>query len=200
MSLFDRFTTYTIKPQSRQKSPGFGLCFKSRLTDIHETSGKMWAKFRARLSRILLSCGTCVKLGLWRVSPWASHSNNPKFQSKSKGWRETNKPHNNDKTGKDDLPENGVAIIFQTHFILVPLDLPTKLVLPLAIQLHSAMPNQGFLLFFLKRFYSFIWEKETDRGRARGRAEEDGQADSTQAQCKARSYNLEIMTLAKIKS
>lgn len=115
MSLFDRFSTYTIKPQSHQKSSGFGLCFKSRLTDIHETSGKTWAKFRARLRRILLSCGTCVKLsGFGWVSPWASHSNNPKFQSKIKGWRETSKPHNNDKAEKEDLLENGTAIIFQT--------------------------------------------------------------------------------------
>lgn len=47
------------------KSPevtSFGLCFKSRLTDIHETFGKTWAKFRARLGRILLSCGTRVQL------------------------------------------------------------------------------------------------------------------------------------------
>lgn len=153
MSLFDRFSTYTIKPQSHQKSSGFGLCFKSRLTDIHETSGKTWAKFQARLRRILLSWGTCVKpSGFGWVSPWASHSNNPKFQSKIKGWRETNKPHNNDKAGKEDLLENGTAIIFQTHFILVPLDSPKYLVLPSAIQLHSAMPNQGFLLLRGRKF------------------------------------------------
>lgn len=55
MSLFDRFYTYTAKPQSHLKSPGFGLCFKSRLADIYETFGKTWAKFRASLGGILLS-------------------------------------------------------------------------------------------------------------------------------------------------
>lgn len=45
MSLFDSFYTYTMKPQSHQKSPGFGLCFKSGLTDIHETFGKHGPSF-----------------------------------------------------------------------------------------------------------------------------------------------------------
>lgn len=45
-----------------------------------------WAKFRASLGRILLSCGTCVKLsGFGWVPPWVSHPNNPRFQSKIKG-------------------------------------------------------------------------------------------------------------------
>lgn len=62
MPLLDRISAYTVKLQSCQKSPSFGLCFKSRLTDIHETFGKTQAKFRARLDRVPLSCGTCVKL------------------------------------------------------------------------------------------------------------------------------------------
>lgn len=146
MSLFDRFYTSTGQPQSRQKSPGLGLCFKSRLTDIHETFGKTWAKFQARLGRILLSCGTYVKLsGFGEVSPWVSHSNKPKFQCKIKGQRETKKQKNPTKHTKNGLPKNLMAsIMFQTHFILWILQL--NLYCLLAIHFSSAMPNQAFLV------------------------------------------------------
>ena len=98
MPLFDRFYTSTGQPQSHQKSLDLGLGFKSRLSDIHETFGKTWAKFRARLDRILLSCGTCVKLsGFGYLSPWVSHSNKPKFQSKIKRQKKTKKTQQNRK-------------------------------------------------------------------------------------------------------
>ena len=126
MPLFDRFCTSTGQPQSHQKSLDLGLGFKSRLSDIHETFGKMWAKFRARLGRILLSCGTCVKLsGFGYLSPWVSHSNKPKFQSKIKRQKKTKKPN---RTGKKWLAQewNGLCHIPNTF---QPLDSATELLL-----------------------------------------------------------------------
>ena len=144
MPLFDRFYTSTGQPQSHQQSPGLGLCFKSRLSDIHETFGKTWAKFRARLGRILLSCGTCVKLsGFGYVSPWVSYSNKPKFQSKIKTQRETKKTQQNRKKMACSRMERPLS--HSKHISATGFCNWTSIAF-LAAHFSSAMPNQEFLV------------------------------------------------------
>lgn len=120
------------------KSPevtGFWIMFQNR-THWHSwnfwyNAGQVSSKAGPNTSFMWNLCGTQLALA-------GSHlefhiQTNPKFQSKIKGeGKQRNRPTNSatmTKPRKDGFLENRRAVIFQTHFILAPLDSATKLVL-----------------------------------------------------------------------
>lgn len=137
LSLFSRFYTNTIKPKVTRSHLALGYVSNSgSLTFMKPLATQ--AKFRARLGRTLLSCGSRVKLGgFGYISPEVSHSNSPEFQRKIKGWRETERKNKTKREKMACLGMEWSPTILQKDLILVPFNF-TAGVSPLAIYLHPA--------------------------------------------------------------
>lgn len=132
MSLLDRFYTHTTKPQSLQKSPGFGSCFKSRLTDIHETFGKPGPSFEQGLVKYLFHVEpVCEAQWFWLAFTLSFTFKQSEVSKSNQGVKRNGGEEGNNKIGQvNGLPGNGMAVYHLVKdFILKPLDFATELVL-----------------------------------------------------------------------
>lgn len=135
--LFDRVSTYTIRPQSHQvldyvSNPG-SLTFMKLLVKRGPSFEQGWVECLFHVEPVWNSVALAGSHLEFHIQTTQSF----RVKLKDEG-KQTKRPHNNDKAGKDDLLEFGMTVFFHTHLIVAPLDSPAKLVLP------SAMPNQGF--------------------------------------------------------